>query len=95
MKHERTLYEQTRKIDREKANVAQVVQSLPEDGIEGDLIHLGTPPMPLEYQEGYYLRLQGEWRFFGGTSTDDGDGDDDDGTTTTRPPQRTYSTRLL
>ena len=64
MKHERSLESQTRRVDREKSNVATVVRELPQKGREGDLVHLGEPPAPSETpKDGYYLRLHGEWRF--------------------------------
>lgn len=94
MKHERNLYSQTRRIDREKANTAKVVLTIPEDGIEGDLIHLGEPPERTQDDEGYYIRLQGEWRFIGGVTAPTDDVDDDD-TPPPPSPNRGYSTRLL
>ena len=66
MKHERTLESQTRRIDQKKANKAVVVEELPDTGREGDVVHLGDLPEPLEEPiTGYYVRLQGKWRFMG------------------------------
>ena len=67
MKHERDLNAQTRRIDREKANKPVVVQQIPETGREGDSIFVGEPTAPPnpENAEGYYIRLEGQWRQVG------------------------------
>ena len=62
MKHERSLRDQTNRIDREKANKIKPVQRVPETGEETDLIYKGDPP-PAEDTpcDGLYIRLQGRW----------------------------------
>ena len=65
MKYERSRIEQTQRIDQEKTNKISVVDTLPDRGTEGDFIFLGTPPLPDAYTEGYYVRMEGEWRLIG------------------------------
>ena len=57
---------QTRRIEKKKTNKAVVVEELPHTGREGDVVHLGELPEPLEEPlTGYYMRVQGKWRFMG------------------------------
>ena len=44
MKSERTRDLQVNRVDNEKSNKIAIVQSLPNNGIEGDEIYRGVPP---------------------------------------------------
>lgn len=91
MKHERSLLEQTRRVDNEKANKIKIVTELPATGTESDFIHKGQPPMrPDDDPEGYYVRLNGEWRYLG-SGTDEGDGDE----ASAAPARPPYSTEII
>lgn len=68
MQFEKTLQQQTRRVDREKANKPVIVNRLPGKAIEGDIVHLGEPPASGHNLKGYYMRLNGEWRFMGGAA---------------------------
>jgi hypothetical protein len=65
MKSERTRDLQVNRVDNEKSNKIAIVQSLPNNGIEGDEIYRGTPPEQVDMGEGFYKRLNGKWIFLG------------------------------
>jgi hypothetical protein len=66
MKSERTRDLQVNRVDNEKSNKIAIVQSLPNNGIEGDEIYRGVPPEQVDMGEGFYKRLNGKWIFIGG-----------------------------
>lgn len=68
MKHERRPYNQTQRIDRQKANRVSVVYELPESGQEGDEVYIGTAPNGTLHK-----RIQGQWVAIG-APTETGEG---------------------
>ena len=70
MKHDRNAFNQSQRIEREKANRLAVVNNLPDGGEEGDEIYRGEPPTQEDKGEGFYKRVQGKWVFIGGVSQD-------------------------